>query len=78
MDLFRIPLYMALSHEEKQGPLHNSLAQVLWGISTNINATSVILSGEVKKFWFELNYNLFELTQPRNTFFLQAKNVILL
>ena len=69
MDVFRSPLYMASSYEENQGPLHNSLAQMLWDISTDINATSVMLSLEVTKFWFELNYNLFEVTQTRNIFF---------
>ena len=69
MDIFRSPLYMAVSYEENQGPLHNLLAQMLWDISTDINATSVMLSREVTKFWFELNYNLFEVTQTRNIFF---------
>ena len=39
---------MALSYEENQGPLHNSLAQVLWDISTYVNASSVMLSRKVK------------------------------
>ena len=69
MDVFRSPLYMALSYEENQGPLHNSLAQMLWDISTDINASSVMLSREVTKCWFELNYNLFEVTQTRNIIF---------
>ena len=47
MDIFRSPLYMALSYEENQGPLHKLLAQMLWDISTGINATSVMLSREV-------------------------------
>ena len=49
MDIFRSPLYMALFYEETQGPLHNSLAQVLWDISTYVNASSVMLSREVTK-----------------------------
>ena len=69
MDVFRSPLYMALSYEENQGPLHNSVAQMLWDISTDINATSVMLMREVTKFWFELNYYFFEGTQTRNIFF---------
>ena len=56
MDIFRSPLYMALSYGEDQGPLHNSLAEVLWDISNDINGTSVMLNCEVTKFWFELNY----------------------
>ena len=38
---------MALSYEENQGPLHSLLAQVLWDISTEVNASSVMLSSEV-------------------------------
>ena len=38
---------MALSYEENQGPLHSLLAQVLWDISTDVNASSVMLSSEV-------------------------------
>ena len=49
MNIFRSPLYMALFYEETQGPLHNSLAQVLWDISTYVNASSVMLSREVMK-----------------------------
>ncbi|CAH3163179.1 unnamed protein product [Porites evermanni] len=49
MDIFRSPLYMALSYEENQGPLHNLLAQMLWDISTGINATSVMLSRKMHK-----------------------------
>ena len=56
MDIFRSPLYMALSYGEDQGPLHNLLAEVLWDISNDINGTSVMLNCEVTKFWFELNY----------------------
>ena len=67
MDIFRSPLYMALSYEQNQGPLHNLLAQVLWDISSDINATSVMLSREVT--WFELKYNLFEVSQTWSTFF---------
>ena len=48
MDAFKSPLYMALSYEENQGPLHNSLAQVLFDISTYVNASSVMLSRKVK------------------------------
>ena len=69
MNVFSCPLYMALSYEENQGPLHNSVAQMLWDISTDINATSVMLMREVTKFWFELNYKFFEGTQTRNIFF---------
>ena len=69
MDIFGSPLYMALSYEENQGPLHNLLAQMLWDISTGINATSVMLSREVTKVWFELNYNLFEVSQTWSTVF---------
>ena len=69
MNVFSSPLYMALSYEENQGPLHNSVAQMLWDISTDINATSVMLIREVTKFWFELNYNFFEVSQRRNIFF---------
>ena len=47
MDIFKSPLYMALSYEENQGPLHNSLAQVLWDISTYVNASIMMLSREV-------------------------------
>ena len=47
MDAFKSPLYMALSYEENQGALHNSLAQVLWDISTDVNASSFMLSREV-------------------------------
>ena len=47
MDIFRSPLYMALSYEENQGPLHSLLAQVLWDISTYVNTSSVMLSREV-------------------------------
>ena len=54
MDIFRSPLYMALSYEENQGPLHNSLAQVLWDISNDINGTSVMLNREVTN--FDLNW----------------------
>ena len=50
MDIFRSPLYMALSYGEDQGPLHNSLAEVLWDISNDINGTSVMLNCEVTKF----------------------------
>ena len=50
MNVFSSPLYMALSYEENQGPLHNSVAQMLWDISTDINATSVMLMREVTKF----------------------------
>ena len=49
MDIFRSPLYMALFYEETKGPLHNSLAQVLWDISTYVNASSVMVSREVIK-----------------------------
>ena len=56
MDIFRSPLYMALSYEENQGLLYNSLAQVLWDISTDINGTSEMLNRAVTKSWFELNY----------------------
>ena len=38
---------MALSYEENQGPLHSLLAQVLWDISIDVNASSVMLSSEV-------------------------------
>ena len=38
---------MALSYEENQGPLHSLLAQVLWDISTDVNALSVLISSEV-------------------------------
>ena len=38
---------MALSYEENQGPLHSLLAQVLWDISTDVNASSVLISSEV-------------------------------
>ncbi|CAH3178174.1 unnamed protein product [Porites lobata] len=48
MDIFKSPLYMALSYEENQGPLHNSLAQVLWDISTYVNASTVMLSREMQ------------------------------
>ena len=47
MDIFRSPLYTALCYEENQGPLHSLLAQVLWDISTFVNASSVMLSREV-------------------------------
>ena len=47
LDIFRSPLYMALSYEENQGPLHSLLAQVLWDISTDVNASSVLISSEV-------------------------------
>ena len=47
LDIFKSPLYMALSYEENQGPLHNSLAQVLWDISIYVNASTVMLSREV-------------------------------
>ena len=47
MDIYRSPLYMALSYEENQGTLHSLLAQVLWDISTYVNASSVMLSREV-------------------------------
>ena len=47
MDAFKSPLYMALSYEENQGLLHNSLAQVLWDISTYVNASIMMLSREV-------------------------------
>ena len=67
MDIFRSPLYMALSYEQNQGPLHNLLAQVLWDISSDINATSVMLTREVT--WFELKYNHFEVNQTWSTFF---------
>ena len=72
MDIFRSPLYMALSYGEDQGPLHNSLAEVLWDISNDINGTSVMLNREVTKFWFELNYYITfskKVTQTRSTFF---------
>ena len=49
MNIFRSPLYMALSYEENQGPLHSPLAQVLRDISTNVNASSVMLSRKVTK-----------------------------
>ena len=49
MNIFRSPLYMALFYEENQGPLHDLLAQVLWDISTYVNASSVMLSREVMK-----------------------------
>ena len=49
MNIFRSPLYMALFYEETQGPLHDLLAQVLWDISTYVNASSVMLSREVMK-----------------------------
>ena len=38
---------MALSYEENQGPLHSLLALVLWDISTDVNASSVLISSEV-------------------------------
>ena len=38
---------MALSYEENQGPLHSLLAQVLWDISTDVNASAVLISSEV-------------------------------
>ena len=38
---------MALSYEENQGPLHSLLAQVLWDISTDVNASSFLISSEV-------------------------------
>ena len=40
---------MALFYEETQGPLHDLVAQVLWDISTYVNASSVMLSREVMK-----------------------------
>ena len=55
LDIFRSPLYMALSYEEKQGPLHSLLAQTLWDISSYVNASTVMLRNEVSNFNFQLN-----------------------
>lgn len=49
VSIFIRPLYMALSYEKTQGPLHSPLAQVLSEIHTNVNASSVMLSRKVSK-----------------------------
>ena len=49
VSIFIRPLYMALSYEKTQGPLHSPLAQVLSEIHTNVNASSVMLSSKVTK-----------------------------
>ena len=50
MNVFSSPLYMALSYEENQRLLYNSLAQVLRDINTDINGTSEMLNRAVTKF----------------------------
>lgn len=48
MTVFRSPLYMAFSYEENQGPPHSILADVLRDISVFVNATTDMLSSEVR------------------------------
>ena len=50
LTVFKSPLYMAFSYEEKQRPLHSILADVLRDTSVFVNATINMLSSEVRNF----------------------------
>ena len=71
MNIFSSPLYMALSYEENQGPLHSLVAQVLRDISTYVNASSVKLSRKVIKTTRIIFSNLTTTMQKKvmNSFF---------